>query len=44
MHDRYVERARASGRPWLLAEGPHETRLAEVRRAVERLLAASGPR
>ena len=38
MHDRYVERARASGRPWLLAEGVHEARLAEVGAAVDRLL------
>ena len=38
MHDRYVERARASGRPWLLAEGGHEARLAEVGAAVDRLL------
>ena len=32
MHDRYVERARASGRPWLLVEGVHEARLEAARR------------
>lgn len=40
MHDRYIDRAQANGRPWLLAEGPHEARLAEARAAVDRLLAA----
>jgi NadR type nicotinamide-nucleotide adenylyltransferase len=39
MHDRYVERARSSRRPWLLVEGPREARLAAARAAVERLLA-----
>ncbi len=39
MHERYLERVRASGSPWLLLEGPHESRLAESRGAVERLLA-----
>ena len=42
MHERYVERARASGSPWLLVEGPRETRLREARWEVDRLL-ASGP-
>jgi NadR type nicotinamide-nucleotide adenylyltransferase len=38
MHARYLDHARASGRPWLLVAGPHETRLAEARAAVERVL------
>jgi HTH-type transcriptional regulator, transcriptional repressor of NAD biosynthesis genes len=38
MHDRYVERARTSGRPWLLVEGDRATRLATARAAVEHLL------
>jgi HTH-type transcriptional repressor of NAD biosynthesis genes len=38
MHDRYLERARASGAPWLLLEGPHEERLRESKLAVDRLL------
>jgi HTH-type transcriptional repressor of NAD biosynthesis genes len=38
MHDRYVERARASGCPWLLVEGPRDARLGEARTAVDRLL------
>ncbi len=40
MHDRYVERARTSGTPWLLLEGSLEARLSESRVAVDRLLAA----
>ena len=37
MHERYVERARSSGNPWLLAEGSPATRLAHVRDAVAAL-------
>ena len=40
MHERYVERARTSGAPWLLLEGSLEARLRESRVAVDRLLAA----
>jgi HTH-type transcriptional repressor of NAD biosynthesis genes len=40
MHERYLERARSSGRPWLIAEGPLERRLAWVADAVETVLAA----
>jgi NadR type nicotinamide-nucleotide adenylyltransferase len=40
MHERYVEHARASGRPWLLLEGSPEERLAAARVAVDRLLEA----
>ncbi len=39
MHDRYLERARASGSPWLLVEGAAEVRLAATRLSVDRLLA-----
>ena len=39
MHERYVEHARDSGRPWLLVEGSREQRLADARAAVDRLLA-----
>jgi HTH-type transcriptional regulator, transcriptional repressor of NAD biosynthesis genes len=42
MHDHYVERARASGTPWLLLEGPHEERLARALDAVERVLRGDG--
>jgi NadR type nicotinamide-nucleotide adenylyltransferase len=42
MHERYLERARSSGSPWLLAEGSHEGRLAAVAARVERLLAGDG--
>ena len=38
MHDRYVERARTSGRPSLLVEGGREARLAAARAAVDRLV------
>ena len=38
MHERYLERAQASGSPWALLEGPHEARLRESRLAVDRLL------
>lgn len=37
MHERYLGRARASGRPWLLAEGAHEQRLEVVAARVEQL-------
>jgi nicotinamide riboside kinase len=40
MHDRYLERARTSGSPWLLLEGPPDARLREASGAVDRLLAA----
>jgi HTH-type transcriptional repressor of NAD biosynthesis genes len=40
MHERYLERARSSGRPWLLAEGPLDRRVASVVDAVEAVLAA----
>lgn len=39
MHERYLERARTSASPWLLAEGALETRLEAVANEVERLLA-----
>ena len=39
MHQQYLERARASGSPWALLEGPHERRLRESRVEVDRLLA-----
>jgi nicotinamide riboside kinase len=38
MHERYLERARTSGRPWLLLEGPHAARLGAAREAVEAAL------
>lgn len=38
MHERYVERARTSGSPWLLLEGSREERLRESRHAVDALL------
>ena len=41
MHDSYVERARDSGRPWLLVEGDRTARLAAARSAVDGLLAAT---
>jgi HTH-type transcriptional repressor of NAD biosynthesis genes len=37
MHDRYLERARASGSPWLLVEGSREQRLHDSGPAVDRL-------
>ena len=40
MHDTYVERARSSGRPWLLVEGGRDLRLAAARPAVDDLLGA----
>lgn len=42
MHARYVEQARASGRPWLLVSGPLEQRLAAAQAAVDELLARTG--
>lgn len=41
MHERYLERAQASGSPWLLVEGSLEERLRESRIAVDRLLGES---
>jgi HTH-type transcriptional regulator, transcriptional repressor of NAD biosynthesis genes len=38
MHDRYVERARTSGSPWVLVEGPPDVRLEVAAAEVERLL------
>jgi len=38
MHDRYLERARSSGSPWLLLEGSREERLDASRLAVDRVL------
>jgi NadR type nicotinamide-nucleotide adenylyltransferase len=38
MHERYVERARRSGSPWVLVEGPQPARLKECRVAVDGLL------
>jgi NadR type nicotinamide-nucleotide adenylyltransferase len=40
MHDRYLERSRTSGSPWLLLEGPPHARLREASGAVDRVLAA----
>lgn len=37
MHERYLERAAASGRPWLLVEGPRDVRLAAARAAIGQL-------
>jgi HTH-type transcriptional regulator, transcriptional repressor of NAD biosynthesis genes len=37
MHERYVERARSSGAPWVVVEGSHEERMAQARAAVDRL-------
>ena len=38
MHERYLMRAKTSGRPWLLAEGAQDQRVAAVRTAVDALL------
>lgn len=38
MHERYLERARTSGRPWLLVEGALERRIEQVAGAVDGLL------
>ena len=40
MHERFVARARASGRTWLLVEGLPAVRLAAARTAVDTLLGA----
>ena len=42
MHERYLERARSSGSPWLLVEGALERRLAAAAAAVDELLASTG--
>ena len=39
MHERYVEHARGTGSPWVLAEGPPVQRLRTVGEAVEAVLA-----
>ena len=41
MHERYVDRARASGSPWLLVEGTRDARLESAADAVERILAGA---
>jgi HTH-type transcriptional regulator, transcriptional repressor of NAD biosynthesis genes len=38
MHERYVDRARTSGRPWLVAEGALDERLRSVETAVDAIL------
>ena len=38
MHERYVEHAESSGAPWVLVEGPRETRLRNSAAEVDRLL------
>ena len=38
MHERYLDRVRESGTPWLLLEGPLEQRLDAAAGAVERML------
>ena len=38
MHERYLERARSSGAPWVLLEGSHDARLRASRLAVDRAL------
>ena len=43
MHDRYLERARASRSPWVLLEGPDAGRLTQARAAVDRLLLSAAP-
>jgi NadR type nicotinamide-nucleotide adenylyltransferase len=40
MHERYLERARSSGRPWLLVEGGRPARLDAARAAVDAVLQA----
>ena len=40
MHERYLERARSSGKPWLLAEGALDARLRAAASAVDDVLAA----
>jgi NadR type nicotinamide-nucleotide adenylyltransferase len=41
MHERYLERARTSGSPWLLVVGPVDVRIAAARAAVDALGTAS---
>ncbi|MBM3676930.1 MAG: ATP-binding protein [Actinobacteria bacterium] len=41
MHERFLAHAERSGRPWLLLEGDHATRLARAREAVDRVLTSS---
>ena len=41
MHERYLERARESGSPWLLVEGPPDERLEAATAEVDRLLDAA---
>ncbi len=43
MQERYLERARTSGRPWLVAEGPLDLRLESVVRAVDGVLTGDPP-
>ncbi len=43
MHERYLERARASGSPWLLVEGSLPRRLQEAGAIVDRLFGAVEP-
>jgi NadR type nicotinamide-nucleotide adenylyltransferase len=38
MQERYVERARTSGRPWLVVEGPLERRIEDAADAVDEVL------
>jgi NadR type nicotinamide-nucleotide adenylyltransferase len=38
MHERYLQRARESGSPWLLVEGQPEARIASAAAAVEQVL------
>jgi HTH-type transcriptional repressor of NAD biosynthesis genes len=40
MHERYLERARSSGRPWLLVEGGRPARLDAAHAAVDAVLQA----
>jgi HTH-type transcriptional regulator, transcriptional repressor of NAD biosynthesis genes len=40
MHERYLERARTSGRQWILVEGGREARLGAARAAVDAVLQA----
>jgi nicotinamide riboside kinase len=41
MHERYLERARQNGSPWLLVEGALDARLEAVAAEVDRLLDAA---
>lgn len=38
MHERYLERARESGRPWLLVSGAQDRRLRDAVAAVDEVL------